>query len=119
MHENIETKIVELKEIALQIMNIMDTKDTLWSSYAYTKLLSMQDGRLTKEIVYQGYTQAQGYDMWITRLLIDLQQWRGNDGRQYKALLKEYQAYFRGKQNTGKLAEKANPLWQLIRGIGD
>ena len=121
MHENIETRIGELKEIAAQIYNCIADKQTGYFPYAQTKLLSFIDRQSTleTEMKYQHMTLPQGYDTWITRLLIDLQQWRGNDARQYKLLLREYQAYFQGKVNTGKLSEKVNPMWQAIRGIGD
>ena len=121
MHESIDNRITELKEIALQIYNAIEIKDHGYFPYARTKLLSLieNQGKLELEISHQHMTRSQGYDAWIIRLLIDLQQWRGPDARQYKLLLREYQAYFRGKVNTGKLAENVNPMWQAIRGIGD
>lgn len=121
MYENIENRITELREIALQIYNAIEQKNYGYFPYAQTKLLSLIEnhGRFELEIQYQHMTRPQGYENWIIRLLIDLQQWRGNDARQYKALLKEYQSYFKGKSNTGKLSENINPMWQAIRGIGD
>ena len=119
MHESIEHRITELKEIALQIYNAIEQKNYGSFPYAQTKLLALINGEVAKEIPRRFRTIAEGYDEWITRLLIDLPYWRGNDARHYKALLKEYQAYFRGKVNTGKLAEAVNPMWQAIRGIGD
>ena len=119
MHENIDNRITELKEIALQIYKAIEQKNYGCFPYAQTKLLALTDGRVAKEIPMRFRTIAEGYDEWITKLLIDLQYWRGSDARQYKALLKEYQAYFQGKSNTGRLAENTNPMWQAIRGIGD
>ena len=119
MHENIDNRITELKEIALQIYNAIEQKNYGSFPYSQTKLLALTEGRVAKEIPMRFRTIAEEYDEWIIRLLIDLQQWRGHDARQYKALLKEYQAYFKGKINTGKLSENTNPMWQAIRGIGD
>lgn len=119
MHESIENRILELKEIAIQISNQIWDKQSGYFPYARTKLLAFVNGEVEREIPMRFRTLAHGYDEWITRLLLDLNQWRGNDARQYKLLLREYQAYFRGMVNTGKLAENVNPMWQAIRGIGD
>jgi len=117
--ESIATKAVEIKEIALQIMNIMDTKDTLWSSFAYTYLEALTNGKMEEASKYYGSTVAKAYEVQILYCLSNLEKWRGNDAKHYKALLKEYLKYFEGKQNTGKLSESINPMWQVIRGIGD
>ena len=118
-YQSIATKAEEVKEIALQIMNIMDTKDTLWSSYAYTYLEPLTNGKMEEASKYYGSTVAKAYEVQILNCLSNLERWRGNDARQYKLLLKQYMEYFQGKQNTGKLAESVNPMWQAIRGIGD
>lgn len=119
MHESIENRITELKEIAIQISNQIWDKQSGYFPYAKTKLLALINGEVEREVPMRFRTIAEGYEEWIIRLLTDLQQWRGPDARQYKLLLREYQAYFQGKSNTGRLAENTNPMWQAIRGIGD
>ena len=115
MHENIENRITELKEICLQIINLTETK----APYAYGYLTAIANGDVQSRSKYYGVSLSEAYDTQILYILENLKMWKGNDARHYKALLKEYQAYFKGKQNTGKLAENVNPMWQAIRGIGD
>lgn len=116
MNESIK---IELKEICMQIMNLLGQRNYGHFPHAQTKLISFIEGRVDAEIPYQFKTVSEGYETWILRLLIDLQQWRGNDARVCKALLKVYLEYFQGKKDTGNLRESVNPMWQAIRGIGD
>lgn len=115
MHQTIETRIAEIKEICLQIMNIIADKETGSFPYAYTYLKTLTEGM---NDVYS-FSKAKAYEIQIQYILINLRTWRGNDAKHYKSLLKEYLEYFQGKQNTAKLAVSVQPLWQLIRGIGD
>lgn len=119
MHENIDARITELKEIALQILNAISDKLFIYRCEAvgYLEVIAYQD--LKEHAKYYNRPIAEAYEMQIIYVLNNLRNWHGGDAKQYKALLKEYLAYFQGKSNTGKLSENVNPLWQAIRGIGD
>lgn len=119
MHENIQHRITELKEIALQIMNLIGQKNYGAFPYAYTYLEAMTNGKIEDYAKGMVLSIAYAYESQLLYALSNLQQWRGNDARQYKLLLNEYLRYFQGKTNTGKLSENVNPMWQAIRGIGD
>lgn len=120
MHESIDNRIVELKEICFQIMNILDSKKEMGVlDIAYNYLKVIVNGEVQSRSKYYGVSLSVAYYTQLLYILSNLAKWRDKEAKHYKALLKEYQAYFQGKQNTGKLNESVNPLWQMIRGIGD
>ena len=119
MYQSIETKAYELKEIALQIMNIIADKKNGALPYAYTYLEQLTNGKMEEAVKHYHTSAAKAYEIQLLYCLSNLAQWRGNEAKAYKGLLKQYLAYFQGKQNTGKLNESVTPLWGMIANTGD
>jgi hypothetical protein len=118
MHENIENKITELKEIALQIMNIVQDKQGS-EAYAYNYLKAIANDEVSSRAVYYRVPKYQAYETQLLFCLDNLNYWRGHEAKAYKDLLKLYLEYFQGKKDTARLNQDVNPLWGMIRGIGD
>lgn len=117
--KNIEARITEIREISLQILNILDTIDKLWASYAYTYIEAMANGAVEERAKQYGESLQRAYESQLLYAIDNLKNWRGTDAAHYRTVLKQYLLYFKDKQDTGKLRENICPLWQAIRGIGD
>ena len=123
-YQNIDARIEELKEIALQIISIFDVKEKTTGigyklGYAYTYLEALTNDKVRSTALAYDVSISEAYKRQLIYVIGNLNTWRGNEARAYKLLLKQYLDYFEGKQNTAKLNENVSPLWGMITGVGD